>query len=65
MNPPYTSFLYDMRRIDRDRARGIAGRDFTDRVIVSQQGLTVDLRTDGLSSVVRDMLAPRPTEKAA
>ena len=36
-----------------------------DRVIVSQQGLTVDLRTDGLSSVVRDMLAPRPTEKAA
>jgi DNA invertase Pin-like site-specific DNA recombinase len=36
-----------------------------DRVIVSQRGLTVDLRTDGLSSVVRDMLAPRPTEKAA
>jgi DNA invertase Pin-like site-specific DNA recombinase len=36
-----------------------------DRVIVSQQGLTVDLRTDGLSSVVRDMLAPRPKEKAA
>ena len=36
-----------------------------DRVIVSQQGLTVDLRTEGLSSVVRDMLAPRPTEKAA
>lgn len=35
------------------------------RVIVSQQGLTVDLRTDGLSSVVRDMLAPHPTEKAA
>jgi hypothetical protein len=36
-----------------------------DRVIVSQHGLTVDLRTDGLSSVVRDMLAPRPKEKAA
>ncbi|MEI6643838.1 MAG: recombinase family protein [Novosphingobium sp.] len=36
-----------------------------DRVIVSQQGLTVDLRTDGLSSVIRDMLAPRPKEKAA
>jgi DNA invertase Pin-like site-specific DNA recombinase len=36
-----------------------------DRVIVSQQGLTVDLRTDGLSSVVRDMLAPRPKEMAA
>ena len=36
-----------------------------DRVIVSQQGLTVDLRTDGLSSVVHDMLAPRPKEKAA
>jgi site-specific DNA recombinase len=36
-----------------------------DRVIVSQQGLTVDLRTDGLSSVFRDMLAPRLTEKAA
>lgn len=36
-----------------------------DRVVVSQQGLTVDLRTDGLSSVVRDMLAPRPKEKAA
>ncbi len=36
-----------------------------DRFIVSQQGLTVDPRTDGLSSVVRDMLAPRLTEKAA
>jgi len=36
-----------------------------DRVIVSQQGLTVDLRTDGLSSVVRDMLAPRQKGKAA
>lgn len=36
-----------------------------DRVIVSQQGLTVDLRTDGLSSVVGDMLAPRQKEKAA
>jgi len=36
-----------------------------DRVIVSQQGLTVDLRTDGLSSVVLNMLAPRQKEKAA
>ena len=40
-------------------------RILIDRVIVSQQGLTVDLRTDGLSSVVRDMLAPRQKEKAA
>ncbi|MBS3962725.1 MAG: recombinase family protein [Sandarakinorhabdus sp.] len=35
------------------------------RVTVSQQGLTVDLRTAGLSSVIRDMLAPRQMEKAA
>jgi len=35
------------------------------RVTVSQQGLTVDLRTDGLGSVIRDMLAPRQLEKAA
>jgi len=36
-----------------------------DRVIVSSEGLTVDLRTAGLSSVVRDMLAPRMKEKTA
>lgn len=36
-----------------------------DRVIVTSEGLTVDLRTAGLSSVVRDMLAPRMKEKAA
>jgi hypothetical protein len=36
-----------------------------ERVTVSQQGLTVDLRTAGLSSVIRDMLAPRQLEKAA
>ena len=35
------------------------------RVTVSQQGLTVDLHTAGLSSVIRDMLAPRQMEKAA
>ena len=35
------------------------------RVTVSQQGLTVDLRTEGLGSVIRDMLAPRQQEKAA
>lgn len=35
------------------------------RVTVSQQGLTVDLRTEGLGSVIRDMLTSRPQEKAA
>lgn len=35
------------------------------RVTVSQAGLTIDLRTEGLSSLVRDMLAPRQQEKAA
>ncbi len=35
------------------------------RVTVSQHGLTVDLHTAGLSSVIRDMLAPRQMEKAA
>ena len=34
------------------------------RVTVSQAGLTVDLRTEGLGSLIRDMLAPRQ-EKAA
>ena len=46
----------------RYSAGGVQG---VTRQFVSQQGLTVDLRTDGLSSVVRDMLAPRPKEKAA
>jgi len=40
-------------------------RILINRVTVSPQGLTVDLRTEGLGSVIRDMLAPRPTEKAA
>jgi site-specific DNA recombinase len=40
-------------------------RLLVERVTVSQQGLTVDLRTAGLSSVIRDMLAPRQLEKAA
>ena len=40
-------------------------RLLVERVTVSQQGLTVDLRTAGLSSVIRDMLAPRRLEKAA
>jgi hypothetical protein len=35
------------------------------RVTVSQQGLTVDLHTQGLGSLVRDVLAPRQQEKAA
>jgi hypothetical protein len=40
-------------------------RLLVNRVTVSQQGLTVDLRTEGLGSVIRDMLAPRQQEKAA
>jgi DNA invertase Pin-like site-specific DNA recombinase len=40
-------------------------RLLVNRVTVTQQGLTVDLRTEGLGSLVRDMLAPRPQEKAA
>jgi hypothetical protein len=40
-------------------------RLLVNRVTVSQQGLTMDLRTEGLGSLVRDMLAPRPQEKAA
>lgn len=35
------------------------------RVTVSQAGLTIDLRTEGLSSLGRDMLAPRQQENAA
>jgi hypothetical protein len=40
-------------------------RILINRVTVSSQGLTVDLRTEGLGSVIREMLAPRLTEKAA
>jgi hypothetical protein len=40
-------------------------RLLVNRVTVSQQGLTVDLRAGGLGSLVRDMLAPRCREKAA
>ncbi len=40
-------------------------RLLVNRVTVSQQGLTVDLRIEGLGSVIRDMLAPRQLEKAA
>jgi DNA invertase Pin-like site-specific DNA recombinase len=40
-------------------------RILINRVTVSQQGLSVDLRTEGLGSVIRDMLAPRQLEQAA
>ena len=40
-------------------------RLLVNRVTVSQAGLTLDLRTEGLSSLVRDMLAPPQQEKAA
>ncbi|OYY96581.1 MAG: resolvase [Sphingomonadales bacterium 28-56-43] len=40
-------------------------RILINRVTVSQQGLTVDLRTEGLGSVIRDMLAPRQQDMAA
>jgi DNA invertase Pin-like site-specific DNA recombinase len=40
-------------------------RILINRVTVSQQGLTVDLRTEGLGSVIRDMLAPRQQNMAA
>jgi site-specific DNA recombinase len=40
-------------------------RLLVERVTVSQHGLTVDMRTAGLSSVIRDMLSPRQLEKAA
>jgi site-specific DNA recombinase len=35
------------------------------RVVVSQAGLMLDLRTEGLGSLVRDMLTPRQEAKAA
>jgi DNA invertase Pin-like site-specific DNA recombinase len=40
-------------------------RLLVNRATVNQQGLTVDLRTEGLGSLIRDMLAPRRREKAA
>ena len=40
-------------------------RILINRVTVSQQGLTVDLRTEGLGSIIRDMLAPRQKDMAA
>lgn len=35
------------------------------RVIATADGLAVELRTDGLGSVVREMLAPKPEEAVA
>ena len=40
-------------------------RILINRVTVSPQGLTVHLRTEGLGSIIRDMLAPRQLEQAA
>ena len=40
-------------------------RILINRVMVSQQVLTVDLRTEGLGSVIRYMLAPRKQYMAA
>lgn len=36
-----------------------------ERVTVTADGLAVDLRTDGLGTVVREMLAPKPEEAIA
>lgn len=36
-----------------------------ERVTVTEEGLAVDLRTDGLGTVVREMLAPKPEEAMA
>jgi hypothetical protein len=36
-----------------------------ERVTVTADGLAVDLRTDGLGTVVREMLAPKPEEAPA
>jgi hypothetical protein len=36
-----------------------------ERVTVGEDGIAVDLRHDGLGSVVRDMMAPRQTEACA
>ena len=40
-------------------------RLLVERVTVTRDGLAVDLRTDGLGSVVGEMLSPRATEAAA
>jgi DNA invertase Pin-like site-specific DNA recombinase len=45
--------------------QGRIARLLVQRVTVSGAGLMVDLRTEGLSSLIRDMLAPREQEKAA
>lgn len=36
-----------------------------DRVTVGENGIAVDLRQEGLGSVLRDMMAPRHTEACA
>jgi site-specific DNA recombinase len=36
-----------------------------ERVTVGESGMAVDLRNEGLGSVLRDMMAPRQTEAAA
>ena len=36
-----------------------------ERVTVTADGLAVDLRTDGLGTIVREMLAPKPEEAIA
>jgi hypothetical protein len=40
-------------------------RLLVERVTMTSDGLVMDLRTDGLGAVVRDMLAPRQEEAAA
>jgi DNA invertase Pin-like site-specific DNA recombinase len=40
-------------------------RLLVDRVTVTAEGLAVDLRTDGLGTVLREMLAPKPEEAIA
>jgi hypothetical protein len=36
-----------------------------ERVTISEKGIAVDLRQEGLGSVLRDMMAPRQTEACA
>jgi site-specific DNA recombinase len=45
--------------------QGRIARLLVNRVTVSNAGLTVDLRTEGLGSLIRDMLTPPQQEKAA
>jgi hypothetical protein len=40
-------------------------RLLVERVTITGEGIAVDLRTGGLGSIIRDMLAPRPTEAVA